>query len=79
VAYKFYGHWDVAGEYRRLALWRGDGAAEARDGTLFELSYTVARRVRLGVGYNFSHFSDNELGNLERDAHGAFFRLVGHY
>jgi hypothetical protein len=48
-------------------------------GTLFELDYDVTRYVRLGIGYNFSHFSDDELGQLDRDTHGFFLRVVGRF
>ena len=68
-----------AAEYRQLHLWRGLGAAQAKHGALLEIAYTLKGRVRLGLGYNFSRFSDNELGDLERDSHGLFLRLVGTY
>jgi hypothetical protein len=78
VGYRLYGRWDASGELRRLSLHR-DGGGEALWGSLFELGYGVAAWVRLGFGYNFSHFSDDELGDLERDSHGLFIRITGHY
>jgi hypothetical protein len=89
LGYRFHGKWDASAEVRGLHLIRPAGpdreAREAREvtessvGTLVELGYSVARHVRLGVGYNLSHFSDDELGDLERDSHGFFVRLTGHY
>lgn len=79
LAYRVAGNWEVAGEVRRLYAGRPGRAASARDGTLWEIAYTIAGTLRLGLGYNFSRFSDNELGDLERDAHGPFVRLMAHY
>jgi hypothetical protein len=81
LGYRFYGRWDLAMEYRYLKLYRhdaGDGT-EAKHGALLELDYNVTNMIRLGAGYNFSHFSDDELGDLNRDTHGLFFRVVGRY
>ena len=75
-----YGKWDVAAEYRELLLsGQAPGGDQLRRGGLFELSYALRGRLRLGLGYNFSRFSDNELGDLQRDGHGLFIRVVGHY
>ena len=79
LGYRVYGKWEVATEYRRLQLWRTHDAIEARHGALVEATYILMRRVRLGLGYNFSRFSDNELRDLERDSHGMFMRVVGYY
>ena len=70
--------WDVAAEYRVLRVGR-DGAAEVRHGVLLEVAFFIDKRIRLGAGYNFSHFSDDELADLENDTHGVFFRVVGRY
>lgn len=78
LSYKFYGGWDVATEYRYLRLTKPEGG-ESRHGWLVEVDYNVSRNIRLGLGYNFSRFSDDELADLERDTHGLFFRVVGRY
>jgi hypothetical protein len=78
LGYRLTDHWDVSGEYRILRLWK-PGGGETKHGFLAELDYWVNDRIRLGVGYNFSRFSDDELADLERDAHGFFFRVVGRY
>ena len=79
LGYRVVGKWELAGELRQLQLWHPGDAAERRSGALFEATYTLVRRVRLGVGYNLSRFSDNELRDLERDSHGLFMRVVGTY
>jgi len=75
---RFFGSWDVSGEARALRL-SSAGAQQTRTGTLAELDYNVNHRVRLGAGYNFSHFADDELADLSRDAAGFFLRVVGRY
>jgi hypothetical protein len=78
LGYRVTDRWDLSVEHRLLRLYRPDGG-ERRQGVLVEADYWVSRRNRLGVGYTFSRFSDDELADLERDAHGFFFRVVGRY
>ncbi|MCP4444247.1 MAG: hypothetical protein GY811_02730 [Myxococcales bacterium] len=78
LGYQFYGKWDVSGEARALVL-VGDLDDESKLGSLLEIGRSLGRHLRLGAGYNFSHFSDNELGDLRRDSHGFFFRMIGMY
>jgi hypothetical protein len=53
--------------------------SQLKHGALIELGYWVHRFVRLGLGYNFSRFSDDEFADQHRDASGFFFRVVGRY
>jgi len=78
VGYAFHKKWDASGELRQLVLWKSEGT-ESQFGTLLEVGYSVNEWVRLGIGYNLSHFSDNELADLERDSHGFFVRVTGQY
>lgn len=78
LGYQFYGKWDASGEARVLGLW-GTADAESKLGSLLEIGHSVGRHLRIAAGYNFSHFSDNELGDLQRDSHGVFFRMTGMY
>ena len=78
LGYQFYGKWDASGELRYLSL-VGEIDNESKVGSLLELGYSVGRHLRLGAGYNLSHFSDDELGDLQRDSHGFFVRITGHY
>ena len=67
---------DVSGEYRFLTnLASGD----SEHGFLFEASVILQKYLRLGLGYNFTRFSDDELVRNRIDNRGVFFRVVGMY
>ncbi|MCA9557951.1 MAG: hypothetical protein KC583_05230, partial [Myxococcales bacterium] len=68
--------WDAGVEYRLLTTTLSQGTLQ---GTLLELNYIVQRHVRVGVGYNFTTFSDDEFSRLDEDHGGAFFRVIGQY
>jgi len=68
--------WDAGVEYRRL---ESTLAQNALQGALVELNYIIKKKIRLGVGYNFSSFSDNEFSQLDEDHGGPFFRVIGQY
>jgi len=70
---------DVGVEYRLLKTWLGELDLDLQHGLLTEVSYEFLNHVRLGVGYNFSRFSDNLYTNTNEDAHGFFFRVTGKY
>jgi len=48
-------------------------------GFLFELAFLPVKYLSLGIGYNFTSFNDNEYQDVNRDASGMFFRMVGKY
>jgi hypothetical protein len=73
-----WGRWDLAVEVRALSLDRTD-RSDTLTGALVELAYDLTRYARVGGGYNFSHFSDDELADLAHDGHGFFVRVVGRY
>lgn len=68
--------WDIGGEYRWL---NSELAQTTLDGAMFELNYIVKNAVRLGVGYNFTSFSDDEFARLSEDHGGPFIRVIGQY
>jgi uncharacterized repeat protein (TIGR01451 family) len=69
--------WDAALEYRTLVQeLSGDSAA---DGFLLEVNRLFFQHLRLGVGYNFTDFTDNELSANDYSAKGFFFRIQGKY
>lgn len=70
---------DAGAEYRFMRMFMENEGDQIRHGALIELGYWVHDYVRLGAGYNFSSFSDNEFADQDRDAKGAFFRVVGRY
>ena len=69
--------WDAGVEYRYLA----NGLSFTKEhGALLELNYILKEHFRLGVGYNFTKFSDEEFSRLDEETHGGpFFRVVGQY
>jgi hypothetical protein len=73
------GRLDAGVEYRLLRLFVPDQGDQLKHGALVELGYWLFQYVRLGAGYNFSSFSDNEFADQDRDAAGVFFRVVGKY
>jgi outer membrane protein OmpA-like peptidoglycan-associated protein len=69
--------WDAALEYRQLRMTEpGDNL---RDGFLFEINRLFFKHMRLGIGYNFTDFTDNELSLNDYSAKGFFFRIQGKY
>ena len=68
--------WDAGLEYRVLT---DSLSATTRHGTLLELNYIIQKRIRLGAGYNFTSFSDDEYADLAEDFGGPFFRVTAHY
>ena len=68
--------WDAGVEYRLLRTTLSQGTLH---GALLEVNYILQRHVRLGVGYNFTSFSDDEFARLDEDHGGPFFRVVGQY
>ncbi|MDH3588162.1 MAG: OmpA family protein, partial [Gammaproteobacteria bacterium] len=67
--------WDAMLEYRTLDV---DEAGSTRDGWLVSLDRHMNDHFRLGVGYNFTDFSD-DLTNLDYDHDGWFINAIGKY
>lgn len=67
---------DIGAEYRVLKQFDPD---EVEHGALFDVSVSIIDHFRVGVGYNFTSFSDNEFVDNDQDAHGFFFRLQTWY
>jgi hypothetical protein len=63
-------------EHRLLAQHE---AGDSRNGWLQELTWDPAKHVRLGAGYNFAEFSDNEFSRNDSSVKGWFLRLQGRY
>ncbi len=68
--------WDLGLEYRMLNVRE---ARDSQQGFLLEVTREFAEHIRLGVGYNFTDFSDNEFSNNEYSVQGWFFRFQGKY
>jgi len=67
---------DLGLEYRLLGA---SLAGERLHGALVELAYAVEGKVRLGGGWNFSRFSDDDLARPDASAGGAFVRVSAVY
>ena len=76
VSYHLLRMLDVAAEYRFLKVFL---ANDFRHGVLIEASYILYDHARLGVGYNFTSFSDNEFSRYNKDEGGFFIRVVGKF
>ncbi len=76
VDYAFRPPLSVAAEYRVLG--EVDFHTQRR-GWLNELTWTAAKHFRLGAGYNFTDFSDNEFARDDYSLRGWFFRVQGKY
>ena len=66
--------WNFLGEYRWLKV--DDGGV--REGALFGVDRDITKNFRVGIGYNFTDFSD-DLTNFDYDHKGWFLNVVGRY
>lgn len=74
VRYDVGGQWHALGELRWLGVSHGGN----RSGFLAGLDRDIGRNFRVGVGYNFTDFSDN-LTNFDYDHRGFFLNITGRY
>lgn len=65
--------WDAIGELRYL---KAEEAGDARSGALVGVYRHINEYVKVGVGYNFTDFSD-DLTNLDYRSRGWFVNLLG--
>jgi flagellar motor protein MotB len=69
----FLHRWDALIEGRMLDL---PDAQDRRSGTLLGVYRHVGENIKVGVGYNFTTFSD-DLTDLDYDSEGYFINLIG--
>ncbi len=67
--------WDALAEYRYLNDRHGESD---RHGTLLGVYRHVGEHFKVGVGYNFTDFSD-DIRDAEYDQHGWFIDLIGKF
>lgn len=67
--------WDLTGELRYLAA---EAAQDAKFGALIGVYRHLDETLKLGIGYNFTDFSDN-LTDLDYTSGGFFVNLIGEY
>lgn len=66
-------YWDVLAEFRHLAV---EAAEDARSGLLVGVYRHLGDNIKLGIGYNFTDFSD-DLTDLDYDSQGLFINVIG--
>ena len=71
--YRFRKNWELLVEGRMLDM---PDLNESRSGALIAVSRYLGDHMKLGIGYNFTDFSDN-LTDLSYDHHGAFLNVTG--
>ena len=71
----FLHRWDALAELRKLDL---PDAEDSRSGVLVALYRHLGDHIKVGVGYNFSDFSD-DLTQLDYKHQGLFINLIGKY
>ena len=74
IRYGFADKWHALGEYRWLGVQDGGD----RSGVLLGVDRDLGKNFRVGVGYNFTKFSD-DLTDFDYDHKGWFLNLVGWY
>jgi hypothetical protein len=74
IRYDLRQRWHALAEYRWLDVEEGG----TRKGWLVGLDRDLGRNLRLGVGYNFTEFSD-DLTDFDYDHKGWFINFVGSY
>lgn len=74
VRYELRSRWHAMAEYRWLDV--DDGGT--RQGAMIALERDLTRNFRVGVGYNFTDFSD-DLTELDYDYRGWFINFTGRY
>jgi uncharacterized repeat protein (TIGR01451 family) len=76
VNYHLTNMFDAGAEYR----WLGNFLTEESEhGPLFELAWIPVEYVAVGVGYNFTHYSDDLLADPRVNQHGFFLRVTARY
>jgi hypothetical protein len=71
----FVHRWDALFEVRELDL---PDAQDSRSGALLGIYRHLGNHIKMGVGYNFSDFSD-DLTQLDYKHQGLFINLIGKY
>jgi len=73
INYRVDRNWQVSGEYRRLTVTE---AKDSKQGFLLEATRNINDNAQLGIGWNFTNFSD-DLTALSYTSQGPFLRMTG--
>jgi hypothetical protein len=71
--YKFRDNWEFMAEARMLDM---PDLSESRSGFLTTVSRYLGDHLKVGLGYNFTDFSD-DLTDLSYDHQGVFLNIAG--
>jgi hypothetical protein len=71
--YKFRDNWEFMAEVRLLDM---PDLSESRSGVLATVSRYLGDHLKVGLGYNFTDFSD-DLTELSFDHQGVFLNVTG--
>jgi flagellar motor protein MotB len=71
--WRFLKQWDTLAEVRQLGL---PDINQRRRGALATIYHHIGKNLKVGVGYNFTNFSD-ELTDLKYNHKGVFVNLIG--
>jgi hypothetical protein len=71
--WRFLKNWETSVEGRTLYL---PSLYEQRSGAAFTIYRYFGKNFKIGVGYNFTDYSD-DLTDLSFDRQGVFFNLIG--
>ncbi len=73
VDWRFVKNWETSIEGRSLLL---PNVNDVRSGALFTVYRYLGKNFKVGVGYNFTDYSD-DLTDLSYDRQGVFFNIIG--
>ncbi|MGK6354348.1 hypothetical protein ACMGDH_03870 [Sphingomonas sp. DT-207] len=73
--YRVVARWDLLAEVRQLSIHEAD---DSRLGALVGVYRHLGNHVKVGVGYNFTDYSD-DLTDLSYDERGFFVNLIGKF
>jgi len=73
VDWRFFKQWESLAEVRTLTLAQG---SQRRSGVLAAIYHHLGKDFKVGVGYNFTNFSD-DLTDLKYNHKGVFLNIVG--
>lgn len=73
--YRVIAQWDVLAEVRQLSVTE---AKDSRLGALVGIYRHLGNHLKIGVGYNFTDFSD-DLSDLSYDEKGVFVNIIGKF
>lgn len=75
MSYNFYKNWRISGEYHWLI---SDTDNEKKEGAMAGIDYDIHENLRIGIGYNFTDFSD-DLRYDDYKAGGVYINIIGRF